>query len=253
MAVVLRSALATRIRRHAGQENLGLSANRLFIDPAELNDLIDAAARELYDLMLAARGDEFYATTAALPAGTTVKGQFGHDLPDDFYRLLSVRAASGSYWRELPRYSPAETARLRNAGTVGDAWDVRYRLGGSQPTGTLDAAFKRRLLIVPPPTSALPVEIDYVPTCSTPVLSSDVSYDTVNGWEDWIVASVVADVLDKGGEDNRHWLRKKEEQAARVAQLAADRDVSKPQEIVCEPLGRARLGFGRRFGGGGWA
>src|SRR4051812_30482519 len=56
-------------------------------DSAGVNDLINLALTELYDLLVAARGHEYYRTSAPL---TLVPNAATVSLPVDLYELLTV-------------------------------------------------------------------------------------------------------------------------------------------------------------------
>lgn len=240
--VVLRSEVATRIRRHAGQENVGLSANRLFVDPTELNELIDDGFRELDCLLAEARGHDYAAKTAPLTTMTVVDGQTGFDLPVDFFELLSVRLVESGTWRELERYHPSQVAALRNSASRGTFSALRYRIGGSAPDD-VDQNARERIVVEPVPTTAPTLEVDYVPQLIV-MASGDAKFQGVNGWESYVVYSVVADVLAKGEEDPSYWMAKKEAVKQRIARLRDGRDQSKPTNIILKPFGRIR---GRGF------
>lgn len=259
--VVLRTEIAQRVRELAGQETLGQSANRLFISDAELDRMIDAAMRDLYDRLVRARGHEYYAATASTAPGsailiagpTTVRGQYGYDLPADWYQTLAVRARyqTDDVWRDVPPYSPGETAALRNESEVGGSRVIRYRHGGSYATDA-DPVHRERLLVSPTPTDAVTIEVDYIPTYLT--TTSGVSYNGVQGWEDYAVYSVVAHILAKEESDPTYWLAQKADVIDRIRELAAQRDAGRPQYINArDPIdsrGNSRgLGLGRR---GGW-
>ncbi len=247
--VVTRDEIVTRCREMAGQENVGLSANRLFVSSTEINAMVDAAMRDLYDLLVAARGHEYYAKTSTLGAATTVGGQYGHDLPTDWYQTLAVRArfSGDSTIYDVAPYAPGEAAGLRNDQTNGGARELRYRHGGSYATDA-DPTHRDRLLVTPTPTTSVTVEVDYIPTYLT-VTSGAVSYNGIQGWEDYAVYSVVAHILAKEESDPGYWLQQKAETAARIRNLAGSRDAGRPQYIQCrEPIDSRGASRGWRRG-----
>lgn len=256
--VVLRAEIAQRCRELSGQETLGQSADRLFISEDELNRMIDAAMRDLYDMLVQARGHEYYAATASSAPGssillagpTTVRGQYGYDLPADWYQTLAVRVRFGSddVWHDAPPYAPGDAASLRNSNAVGGSRALRYRHGGSYATDA-DPVHRDRLVLSPTPADAVTLEVDYIPTYLT--TTESVSYNGVQGWEDYAVYSVVADILAKEESDPSYWMARKGEVAARIRALAGSRDAGHPQYISCrDPIdsrGPGR-GVGRRAG-----
>lgn len=226
-------------------ENTGASATRLFVGTTELDSMLDAAARELYDRLVKAIGHERYSLTGSI---TTVRGQTTYDLPDDFYQLLSVRANYSGLWQELDPYAPSQIAELRNGASYGSGCPPLYRLTGIYGSN-INPTFKDQIRLEPAPSAVFTVELDYIPTFI--VMTSGTEYSGVNGWEDYIVFSVVADVLAKEESENGYWVAKKNEVGARIDALASRRDRSKPAYVVCRepPGGRLRglWGSGRRW------
>lgn len=84
--VTLTSLLA-QVRQRADIEN----ATARFPD-AEVTEYINESIAELYDLLIGARGQEYYINSYSF--GTTA-GTVIYALPDDFYQLLGVDAALG--------------------------------------------------------------------------------------------------------------------------------------------------------------
>ena len=58
-----------------------------FISETELTRLVNGKVRELYDMLVSARGADYYATEATI---AIVAGTSRYDLPSDFYELASV-------------------------------------------------------------------------------------------------------------------------------------------------------------------
>ena len=84
-ATIYREAIRDRIRTVVVQPN-----SSGFISDDEINRLITEGAYELYDLLIAARGAEYYSTVYDF---ATEAGVSDYDLPHDFYRLHAIDPA----------------------------------------------------------------------------------------------------------------------------------------------------------------
>jgi hypothetical protein len=142
--------------------------------------LVNGAAAELYDLLVSARGHEYYTTetTTGLTAGAIVAGTSAYTLPTDFYQLLSLRLEWSA--NELEEMAPTSvmgrTAYQNFARTWAYGTPKAYRLRGTQ------TASAQTLDIFPTPTSAVTARLRYIPAFA--LLSSDsATFDGVNGWE----------------------------------------------------------------------
>lgn len=220
---ILRSALVTRVRRLAKAENSD------FFTDAELEEMLDASAHVLYDLLLDSLGQERVLTrgTVSVVGPTTI-----YDLPSDFYQLIAVRARVGSSTHvNLSPFTRVEVAQLTTAaGTV--SYPTHYRLRGKQSTDASPGdASQIELLPGVPTGAALTVDVDYVPTL---VIRSGVNatYNGINGWESYVVYDVVAQMValrQKG--DPTIWFQKKEEERARIERRKTQRDARAPRII----------------------
>lgn len=238
---VRRSEIADRVRTAARQANVNG-----FISDTELNRLITEGAYELYDLLIAARGAEYYSTVYGFATEADVSD---YDLPDDFYQLHAIalndtaptvvtvdsRAVTTyptSGWREPPRFRPSDLWTKLNS--RGDAVaHLAYSTTGQQAdyAATVPQA---RIRFYPTPTKVFSVKIVYLPVCMhvVQVSPTDVYYDGINGWDTFVVAHCVAELAAMQERDPSFYLSKKAEQAARIAKLAGDRDEAQPAHIA---------------------
>jgi hypothetical protein len=242
-ALVTQSELRTRVRTAARQANVNG-----FVSEDELNRLITEGAFELYDLLVAAMGADYFSTVYDfnLTADTPV-----YNLPDDFYRLTAAmigdgQAAevgeifgeyvvgslpSGTSWIELPRAVAAELPRLyRLDGT--SKRNFRYQLAGRQGTSDDEPRARMRLYPVPAAGVQCVVRIHYIPVCTHEEAELGPTYDGINGWEAYVVAHVVAELAMMQQQDPRFWLSKKEGLRDRIAGLANGRDQAQPEQIA---------------------
>lgn len=242
-----RSEIVNRVRTAARQTNVSG-----FVSDTELNRLVTEGAYQLYDLLIAARGAEYYSTVYSF---VTEDGTSDYDLPDDFYQLhaialndsapTSATGGSGgegegrsdadyptSGWREPPRFRPSDYANKLNV--RGDAAaNLAYTTTGQQSDNSI-AISQARIRFYPTPAKVFSVKIVYLPVCMHVVQISpaDVYYDGINGWEAFIVAHCVAELAAMQEQDPSFWLSKKAEHEARIAKLAGDRDEAQPAHIA---------------------
>lgn len=188
-------AIMDRCRRRADMENSN------FISDAELLDLINEAHAEVWDLLVAAFQNYFISeTNLTLTAGTTT-----YDLPDDFYKSVTVDLRSGA----APNYSyaslfPFEEVERNSVLTT----------SSSIPNATV------RLRYIPaPPVFAL----------------ADVATDTIDGragWETLLVTTVAIFMLTKEESDTSALERRKQAEMVRIQSMAQNRDVTNPGKIT---------------------
>jgi hypothetical protein len=235
-APVTRSGLRTRVRTLMRQPNTAG-----FISNTELDTLIDESAAALYDLLVAARGADYFSTVLAF---NTAAGTDEYTLPNDFYQLLSIAISDQpgtgnnaalstvptSGWVEPRRFQSAELAQLRN--TTGDRpAKLRYALAGAQQLSG-DPTPRARIRFYPTPAGQFACQIVYLPIHTGNSSGGDVTYDAINGWESYIVGTVCARLAAMQEEDQRPWLQMAAEARDRIAGLANSRDQAQPEQVA---------------------
>lgn len=206
-----------------------------FVTDAEVTSLINTYVAELYDLLVQSYGPAFYADSYTF---TTVANQREYALPTngdgaDFYQLLGVDidlgggdvvSATPFDFHSRNRYSPA-TAYVRGN-------PVHYRLHGSQ------------VWLIPTPDAAYSVTMHFIPAAPTLSSGGVTSFDGVNGWERYIVASTAIALLQKEESDPSVYMAEKQSLTARITSLSKNRDAAYPDQIVdVRGRGRRRGGF----------
>jgi hypothetical protein len=247
---VTRTELVLRARRRAKMEN------STFVSSAEMNTLVDESVAELYDLLIAARGQEYYRSGARL---FTIPGTVLYELPPDFYKALAVTIAPGRVidstfnpatpaglffattviayddsvgdWRAAEPFMMSETAALRSS-RDGGPYATRYRLGGLQLTNehTAQAYIELR----PAPRELFTVQLDYIPTCSKDEVGAivpEVTWDGIDGWEEYVVLDVAITMLGMEESSTAHLERKLDRMRERLTALADNRDAGRPERI----------------------
>jgi hypothetical protein len=144
-------------------------------DAVSLDTLINGAAAELYDLLVAARGHEYYATDSTL---SIVSGTATYPLPTDFYQMLSVRLEWGvGQLEELKPVAVRQRTAFENSLASWQLGSLKgYRLRGTQTASAATIEF------FPTPTCSVTARVRYIPAFA--LLTSDsATFDGVNGWE----------------------------------------------------------------------
>jgi len=133
-----------------------------FVEDAELIDYINDGVTELYDLLVAAYGNDYF---YAFADTAFVVNTNSYPLPSDFYKLIGVDLETGT---GTGKYDPAgnfmERQRTRSSGRL------RYRMRGD------------KLFWTPDPTDTRNYRLHYVPTAPRLVKTefADSAVDAVN-------------------------------------------------------------------------
>lgn len=202
-----------------------------FITDAEVDRLIHQAARgELYDLLVAARGHEYFEAISAL---ATVAGSATVDLPADFYEMLSLYVVWGS----------TEVEPLDGLESVDDR--DRYIYPGATWARETPKAFRMRGTVIelfPTPTAVSALELRYVP-----IYQEGSSFDAVNGWDRLVSLRAAMDMLAVNKLPMGQLEALYERDLARIEMMAADRAANVPARVR-DVMGyeEGRFGRGRR-------
>lgn len=181
--VVTLADLSQRIRSRINIEN-----ETELVDDIELNDHVNVVGCDWHDLILdTAWGGNFYVRRKEW---STAVGTELYDLPDDFYRVIrfdaffqSDRPTSIYPYQEEQRNS---LLRAQYALPWGPAGRLMYRREGDQ------------LSLVPVPQSVVTVKLVYAPSWGR-LSSPDDSFNSQNGWEEYLVLGVCLKLLPKVG------------------------------------------------------
>lgn len=248
--LVTANELVTRVKTAC---QLPTVASSKFVSDSEIKTMIRESYAELYDLLVAARGVEFYRVTTevVVPADTQRYALDTTNVPD-FYQLLEVLVArkatvteqvvergtwyvvtDPSDWVTLRPYQVHETASLLNANySTPDC--MRYRLGGAQYAGFGTEPYPY-LELLPAPTENVALRLIYLPISSVATddeSPGDETIDGINGYEEFIVCDVTARILAIEESDTSYWIGRREQIRARIAGLAGARDAGHPERVV---------------------
>lgn len=217
MKTVTLLQLRTDARLYADQRVA--SETNAFITATELTRLINLQIGELYDMLVAARGHEHYATSGTV---SVVAGTAGYNLPSDFYQLQAVNLewASDDVEPVEPLNHQQDIWLHQNYSYSWQRWSRKaYRLRGSQ------------IVFYPTPTSAVTARLYYVPTFTD--LSADAdTFNGVNGWEKVVALGVAIEMLEIEESGSGARLQAAfDRQLERIEGLAADRDASTELQV----------------------
>lgn len=196
--------LKTSVRQRADQENSN------FISDSELTSYINQSHSALYDLLVTAYGNDYFASG---PFQIVTDGtNSAYALPDDFYKLLGVDLVTG----------PGQSRTLRpfNFSERNVYGQVRYRLQGNN------------LLLSPKPGSSLHLNLWYIP--QPPNLTDD-NTSTLTGvlaqYSEFIVLDSAIKCLVKEESDPSALLQSKAEIMKRIQDSATPRDAGRAYTV----------------------
>lgn len=201
--------------------------NSSFVTDEEANFRINQRIGQLYDILIVADADR-YVVEASLSSVSSPTPPWAVDVPEDFYQIRGIDLVRGR-----SRY-PLETYQLQERNYFGqldpgpgyfDRAAVRYRVAGNNIDGT-DAQihFDRN------PGNAT-FALYYIP-CA-PDLANDVDeLDGFNGWEDWVIFKVAADMLRKEESDDSAMQIECAQIENRIKLLATMRDSGSAPQVA---------------------
>jgi hypothetical protein len=197
-----------------------------FIEDDDVNDLINLAIANHYDLLVAARGQEFYQKKSTAIA--TVAGAAEYNFPADFYQLISFVLNWGTNQLEpVPALDSFGSAHRFNYVNWGQGTQKAYRQSGELGTPA-------RIELFPTPSSAVATIVRYVPTA--PILTTDQgatgTFDGVNGWERAIALEVAIQMRGIQGKGAADLGKLYDAERQRIVELAADRAATAAPTII---------------------
>jgi hypothetical protein len=211
MTAVTLATLRARAQVRADMEN------STFVTTANWNIWINAAADELYDLLVRKFNDRFTKSQAFV----TVAGTETYALPTDFYDLRGLELqVDGINWKTLRPFDFANRNAYRNAPNSPLPWhtDVRYWLKA--------AVFH----ILPVPTTVINGTVWYIPTRTQMASDSD-TFDGVSGWEEYVVVDTAIRALAKEESDTSQLMAEKSALLERINRSASNRDAGMPRAV----------------------
>ena len=165
-----------------------------FVTDTEVNEYINQSIAELYDLLLAARGMDFYEKfqTFATTGGTTL-----YSLAPDFYQLIRIEAVLSGFAVPLQPFTHAEHGVLSQYPTQG----------------------------------GITINILYVPVPARLVNDSD-TFDGYGGWEEFVIVDAAMKCLEKEESDISALAARKARLEQRIERMAPNRDSFMPSRRI---------------------
>lgn len=208
--------IMTRVRQRANVQNVTQA-----IGDDELTDMINQSLAEWYDkVRLSTFGGQYYRSTYSFQ---TVGAQASYALPADFCNMISVDvflSPNTTTNSSLVRSAKAFQEEQRN---MFKFWPV----GGWLLTTPIFYMLQGpNITFIPTPQSQFAIALNYVPVAPRLVATTD-QFDSINGWDEWIVIDVAIKCLQKGNKTERinqltpHLLR----QEQRILAAAPQRDM----------------------------
>jgi hypothetical protein len=205
------ASLKEQARFRADQVNSG------FVSDSELRGYINASLTELYDLLVAAYGDDYY--TKTVPQSITSTGAEYYALASDFYKLQGVDLQMDSVnWKTLKPYMFSERNRWGGVGAWNDG-GCKYKLMGTN------------LYLKPVPPVGKVLQVWYVPICPSLAVDAD-EFDFINGWEEYVIVDVAIKMMVKEESPIGELAAQKQAMRARLDQMKIDRDIGQPMRIA---------------------
>lgn len=197
-----------------------------FITETECTRLVNLAIAELYDLLVAARGHEYYETVST--ALSTSSGTATVSLPNDFYQLLAVHLQwSANCLEAVPDLAHVQDRHaLMNMATWAQGTPKAFRLRGSL------------MEFFPTPTTSTTLALRYIPAFTDLSADGD-TFDGINGWERYVTLRVAIEMRVISQRPYADLERLLEREKERIDGLGADRAAQAPRRI-------------RDTGGGDW-
>lgn len=196
--------------------------NSGFIEDSELVIYINESLAELYDLLIAKFGEDYY--TKPVPYSIQVNGDSQqYNLPSDFYKARGVDLNLGFnnsislktfMFSERNKYNNAHAFSWNTSG----ADSARYRIVG------------RKIWFMPAPSGLNQIDIYYIPLA--PLLESDSdTFDCINGWEQYLIVDTAIKMLGKEESDPSLLILEKTKLEKRINTMARNRDSGRSQRV----------------------
>lgn len=237
------ASMLTSIVRRANIENFVAESGTLISNP-ELREYVNEVRMELYELLVEARGQEFYRKEYTFQTSPNI-GEYS--LPDDFFELIStdLYIAPNQVLSARP-YMEAERNRFRWYPGWYYNQPVYYRLLGS-PQNKGAALQPQRINFIPAPASVNTIVLNYVPVAKpflTDGTEDNLVIDGVSGWEAFIVWGVVQICLEKMEQNSDFAMTQQAKVRQRIMDLAVDRDAGAAERVHDVSQDLEPFGFG---------
>lgn len=220
-----RTLTLMRADAYKRSDNEGTDASDGRHPTADVTRYINQGCAELWDLLIEARGADYY--RAATPQTiTTTEDTSSYALEAGFYLLISVRIAETGGGPLVPFTSQEEPELRDDLGSTG--WPTHYQLRRSAATSS-----QNTICLLPTHDAGLSIVVEYVPSFTDLSADGDL-FDGINGWEEYAVCYAARCMATKDEE----WQlvqaldRDMARLADRIKKLAPKRDMHRARRVT---------------------
>lgn len=219
--------LMTAVRQRADMTTAGyapsLTGTAFFVSEPELISYINQSYFELYDLIVAAFGNNYYVASPYQFTTDGVNEMFA--LPADFYKLLgvdlSLTGGTPGSWLTVRGFEFNDRNRysVPNFQAFYGVTNLRFRLNGNS------------LWLTPTPSSGQVMQLWYIPRLTTLAALADTA-DGISGWTEYIIVDGAIKCLQKEESDVSILLAQKQALIQRIEAMAENRNAGPPPKVV---------------------
>jgi len=228
--------------------------NSPFVSTAEWNTYINQSLFELYDLLVTAYGEEYFA--APVLTFTTVGNTQFYPLPNGinysaapaFYKLLGVdlglnqSAQPNNGWVTVKRFNFIDRNKYfypNTQSTIYGVFNMQYRLVGNQ------------IEFIPAPSANQPIRIWYIPRMEMLLQDTDITTSGISGWIEYIITDAAIKAMQKEESDVSVLMLQKGVLIKRIEASSMNRDAGQA-DTISDTRNRngGNSGAGSGFGAG---
>ncbi len=231
--------------------------NSQFVTMSEWNVNINQSLFELYDLLITAYGEEYFAAsplifntdgtdqTYPLPDGTNLGGA------PAFYKLLGIDlglnsgAQSNNGWVSINKFNFIDRNKYfypNTQSTIYGVFNMQYRLLGS------------KVEFIPTPSGNQPIRLWYIPRMTMLLQDTDITTSGVSGWIEYVIVDAAIKALQKEESDISALQIQKAALMKRIEAASMNRDAGQPDTVSdtrsVNGYGGSGNGPGNGFNGG---
>lgn len=194
---------------------------QLFVTDPELISYINQSYFELYDLLVAAFGNNYY-TATPYQFQTNGTDQF-YALPADFYKMLGLDlqlAATQESFVTIHKFEFIDRNRFAvpNFQSFYGVTNLRYRIQGNN------------LMLTPIPAGGQNLQLWYIPRMLTLSALTD-TVDGISGWTEYIIVDGAIKCMQKEESDTSVLQGQKAALITRIEAMADTRDAGAPPKV----------------------
>lgn len=208
--------------------------NSQFVTLTEWNTYINQSLFELYDLLITAYGEEYYAAPV-LSFTTNGSTQF-YPLPNGinynaappFYKLLGVdlglnsQAQSSNGFVTMKKFNLIDRNKYfypNTQSTIYGVFNMQYRLFGD------------KIEFIPLPSGNQPIRLWYIPRMISLLQDTDITTSGISGWMEYVITDAAIKALQKEESDVQTLQLQKAMLMKRIEAAGMNRDAGAPDTI----------------------